>query len=172
MPVGLLILVLLIGIPLLEIAVFVEVGSEIGAVPTILLTVLTALAGTVMLRLQGVSLLMKIRSEMDAGRVPGSDLVQGALIVVASILLLIPGFVTDAIGLLLFIPPVREALARFIIARSNVVIVDGGGGMRRQDDGVVDLDEGDWSEKNSGTSGGSGQPKLSPWQDGSDNAKP
>ena len=85
MPVGLLILVLLIGIPLLEIAVFVEVGSEIGAVPTILLTVLTALAGTVMLRLQGVSLLMKIRSEMDAGRVPGSDLVQGALIVVASI---------------------------------------------------------------------------------------
>ena len=109
MPVGLLILVLLIGIPLLEIAVFVEVGSEIGAVPTILLTVLTALAGTVMLRLQGVSLLMKIRSEMDAGRVPGSDLVQGALIVVASILLLIPGFVTDAVGLLLFVPPLRTA---------------------------------------------------------------
>lgn len=72
---------------------------------------------------------------------------QGAMIVLASILLLIPGFVTDAIGLLLFIPPVREALARFIIARSNVVIVDGGGGMRRPDDGVVDLDEGDWSEK-------------------------
>ena len=113
MPVGLLILVLLIGIPLLEIAVFVEVGSEIGAVPTIPLTVLTALAGTVMLRLQGVSLLMKIRSEMDAGRVPGSDLVQGALIVVASILLLIPGFVTDAVGLLLFVPPLAPPFMAF-----------------------------------------------------------
>jgi UPF0716 protein FxsA len=115
---------------------------------------------------------MRMQKELDAGRTPGNEVMQGAMIVLASILLLIPGFVTDAIGLLLFIPPVREALARFIIARSNVVIVEGGSGMRRPDDGVVDLDEADWSEKSSGTGSGSGQPKLSPWQDGSDNAKP
>lgn len=168
---GLYIIAAILLLPLIEIAMFIWVGGLIGVFPTILLTVITALAGTVMLRQQGLSLLMRMQTELDAGRTPGNEVMQGAMIVLASILLLIPGFVTDAIGLLLFIPPVREALARFIIARSNVVIVDGGGGMRRPDDGVVDLDEGDWSEKNSGTSGGSGQPKLSPWQDGSDNAK-
>ncbi|SDU43565.1 FxsA family protein [Stappia sp. ES.058] len=146
MPVGLIILLLLIGVPLLEIAVFVEVGSEIGAVPTILLTVLTALAGTVMLRLQGISLLMKIRGEMDAGRVPGSDLVQGALIVVASILLLIPGFVTDAVGLLLFVPPLRTAIANLAIRNARVTVVNAEA-RRSGAETVVDLNEGEWSDK-------------------------
>ena len=176
MPVGLLILVLLIGIPLLEIAVFVEVGSEIGAVPTILLTVLTALAGTVMLRLQGVSLLMKIRSEMDAGRVPGSDLVQGALIVVASILLLIPGFVTDAVGLLLFVPPLRTALANLAIRNARVTVVNAQT-RRGGAETVVDLEEGEWSDKPDETSGSHAGGTIrvtderdrgdgrSPWQD-------
>ncbi|GAB2186362.1 FxsA family protein [Roseibium sp. LAB1] len=169
---GLYIIAAILLLPLIEIAMFIWVGGLIGVFPTILLTVITALAGTLMLRQQGLSLLMRMQTELDAGRTPGNEVMQGAMIVLASILLLIPGFVTDAIGLLLFIPPVREALARFIIARSNVVIVDTGNGMRRPNDGVVDLDEADWSEKNSGSGGASGQPKLSPWQDGSDSAKP
>jgi UPF0716 protein FxsA len=170
--VGLYIIAAILLLPLIEIAMFIWVGGMIGVFPTILLTVITALAGTLMLRQQGLSLLMRMQKELDAGRTPGNEVMQGAMIVLASILLLIPGFVTDAVGLLLFIPPVREALARFIIARSNVVIVEGGSGVRRPDDGVVDLDEADWSEKSSGTGSGSGQSKLSPWQDGSDNAKP
>ena len=86
MPIGLFILLAIIGLPLLEILVFVEVGSEIGAVPTVLLTIATAVAGSLMLRLQGLSLLRRVRSEMDRGQVPGEDIMQGALIVVASVL--------------------------------------------------------------------------------------
>ncbi|POF32974.1 FxsA family protein [Roseibium marinum] len=170
---GLYIIAGILLLPLIEIAVFIWVGGLIGVFPTILLTVITALAGTFMLRQQGLSLLMRMQKELDAGRAPGNEVMQGAMIVVASILLLIPGFVTDAIGLLLFIPPVREALVRFILSRSNVVIVQGGTAARRPDDGVVDLDEEDWSEKNGGRSGGaagSGQPRISPWQD--DSGKP
>ena len=169
---GLYIIAGILLLPLIEIAVFIWVGGLIGVLPTILLTVATAVAGTLMLRQQGVSLLMRMQKELDAGRSPGNEVMQGAMIVLASIFLLIPGFVTDAIGLLLFIPPVREALARFIISKSNVVIVNGGPGTRRTEDGVVDLDSEDWSEKKDQGSPEGGQPRLSPWQDGSDNAKP
>jgi UPF0716 protein FxsA len=168
--VGLYIIAGILLLPLIEIAVFIWVGGLIGVFPTILLTLLTAIAGTVMLRQQGLSLLMRMQKELDAGRAPGNEVMQGAMIVLASLFLLIPGFVTDAIGLLLFIPPVREALAKFIISRSNVVIVQGDGPGRRPDDHVVDLDEGDWSEKDGGPAegaGNSGQPKISPWNEGS-----
>ncbi|WP_269584786.1 FxsA family protein [Roseibium sp. Sym1] len=168
---GLYIIAALLLLPLIEIAVFIWIGGLIGVLPTIILTVVTALAGTLMLRQQGLSLLMRMQKELDAGRSPGNEVMQGAMIVLASIFLLIPGFVTDAIGLLLFIPPVREALARFIIARSNVVIVNSGAGMRQTEEGVVDLDADDWSERKESGSGTDGQPKISPWQDGSDNAK-
>jgi UPF0716 protein FxsA len=170
-PVGLYIIAAILLLPLIEIAVFIWIGGLIGVLPTILLTVLTALAGTIMLRQQGLSLLTRMQQELDAGRSPGNEVMQGAMIVLASIFLLIPGFVTDAVGLLLFVPPVREALARFIISRSNVVIVGGGQGARGPDDHVVDLDEDDWSEKSDKNSGSSGQPRLSPWQDGSDGAR-
>jgi len=170
--VGLYIIAAILLLPLIEIAVFIWIGGMIGVLPTILLTVVTALAGTLMLRQQGLSLLMRMQKELDAGRSPGNEVMQGAMIVLASILLLIPGFVTDAIGLLLFVPPVREALAKFIIARSNVVIVESGSNARRPEDGVVDLDTEDWSEKKDGTNGDTDQAKLSPWRDGSDNAKP
>lgn len=166
---GLAILAGIILLPLIEIAVFIEVGSAIGALPTILLTILTAVAGTFMLRQQGLSLLMRMQRELDAGQVPGTDIMHGAMIVLASILLLIPGFVTDALGLLLFVPPVRDAIARFIIARSGVVIVRGGAG-RRPEEGVVDLDETDWSRTDDTSSGPSqhGQPRISPWSDDGD----
>ncbi|SHM88390.1 FxsA family protein [Roseibium suaedae] len=163
---GLAILAGIILLPLIEIAVFIQVGSAIGALPTILLTILTAVAGTLMLRQQGLSLLMRMQRELESGQVPGKDIMHGAMIVLASILLLIPGFVTDALGLLLFIPPIRDAIARFIISRSRVVVV--GGSPRRREEGVVDLDEGDWTRREDAP--GSGQPRLSPWND--ENGKP
>jgi UPF0716 protein FxsA len=161
MPLGLILLVALIGLPLIEIAVFVEVGSEIGAVPTILLTVLTAIAGTIMLRMQGLSLLTRMRAEMDRGEVPGADIVQGALIVVASFLLLVPGFVTDAVGLALFVPPLRAAIARLVVRNARVTVVRPGmqrGADRGED--VVDLDPDAWSDVERDRGGGE---RASPW---------
>jgi len=171
--VGLYIIAAIVLLPLIEIAVFIWVGGAIGILPTILLTVVTALAGTLMLRQQGLSLLTRMQRELDAGRAPGNEVMQGAMIVMASIFLLIPGFVTDAVGLLLFVPPVREALARFIISRSDVVIVQGGTGMDVEDDHVVDLKQEDWSETKHGPQSGSGdkdQAKISPWNDGTKGA--
>ena len=168
--VGLYIIAGIILLPLIEISVFIWIGEILGVLPTILLTVLTAMAGTIMLRHQGLSLLMRMQQELDGGRAPGNEVMQGAMIVLASILLLIPGFVTDAIGLLLFIPPIREALAQFIIARSNVVIMEGSSMHRRPDDHVVDLDAEDWTEaqNSSGNGNEAGQPRISPWNGGSE----
>ncbi|WP_417667927.1 FxsA family protein [Roseibium sp.] len=160
--VALYVLAAIILLPLIEIAVFIQVGSAIGVLPTVILTVLTAVAGTLMLRQQGLSLVMRMQSEMNAGRVPGEDIMHGAMIVLASLFLLIPGFVTDAIGLLLFIPPVRQAIARFIISRADVTIVQGGATYRRED-GVVDLDEADWSHKDDQPASQDGTRRISPW---------
>ncbi|MTI18512.1 FxsA family protein [Rhodobacteraceae bacterium RKSG542] len=170
MPIGLILLAAFILLPTIEIYLFIEVGSEIGAIPTILLTVATAAAGSLMLRHQGLSLLMRMRSEMDAGRVPGDELMQGALIVVAAIMLLIPGFFTDAIGLLLFIPPVRAAVGRFLAARVDMRTVNIKTSQSyKRDSGVVDLDEGEWSssEDRDGRRNGpsNGQDRISPWRD-------
>ncbi|WP_249691567.1 FxsA family protein [Stappia sp. WLB 29] len=164
MPIGLFILLAIIGLPLLEILVFVEVGSEIGAVPTVLLTIATAVAGSLMLRLQGLSLLRRVRAEMDRGQVPGEDIMQGALIVVASVLLLIPGFVTDALGLLLFVPPLRAAIARIMVRNAKVTVVRAGARRKGQGEGVVDLDRNDWTDIDGDGKGGRGPDGSSPWR--------
>ncbi|HMA14656.1 MAG: FxsA family protein [Bacteroidota bacterium] len=105
-----------IGMPLLEIAVFIEVGGVIGVWPTIGLTIATALAGSLLLRHQGFTALMRARAQMDRGELPARELFEGLCLVLAGALLLVPGFVTDALGLLLFLPPFRRLL-RLLIAR-------------------------------------------------------
>ncbi|MGF1591866.1 MAG: FxsA family protein [Kiloniellaceae bacterium] len=108
--------VVFIGLPLLEIAVFIEVGGAVGLWPTIAATIATALAGSLLLRTQGLAALARARAQMDRGELPAREMFEGVCLVLAGALLLVPGFVTDAIGLLLFVPPLREAL-RWLIAR-------------------------------------------------------
>lgn len=108
--------VLFIGMPLLEIAVFIQVGGVIGVWPTIGLIVATALAGSLMLRQQGLTTLMRARTQLDRGELPAREMFDGVCLVLAGAMLLVPGFVTDALGLLLFFPPFRELL-RLLIAR-------------------------------------------------------
>lgn len=166
---GLIILAAIILLPLIEIAVFIQVGSAAGVVPTILMTIGTAVAGTMMLRMQGISLLRRMQSELDAGRAPGEDIMHGAMIVLASVLLLIPGFVTDFVGLLLFVPPIRAALAAFIVSRANVVTtVHGQTRTYRGGSNTVDLDEDEWQSRDpenapSNKGGSEDQPRISPW---------
>jgi UPF0716 protein FxsA len=99
---------LFLALPLIEIAGFVIVGSEIGVLPTIALVVLSGIAGGILLRIQGLGILARIRQQIDAGQNPSRELAHGVMVVVAGILLLIPGFFTDILGILLFIPPVRD----------------------------------------------------------------
>ncbi|WP_321500344.1 FxsA family protein [Breoghania sp.] len=149
---GLLIPLALLGIPILEIAVFIQVGDLIGVFPTLAMIFVTAVIGTALLRHQGFSLLARIRSETEAGRIPGAELGHGAMILVAGVLLLTPGFVTDAIGFLLFVPAFRSAIWRGV-ARHVVVMEMGSAGRHpghrpgHPQDPVVDLDEEEWSRK-------------------------
>lgn len=113
---ALVLLAVFIGLPLLEVAVFIQVGGAIGVWPTIAATVATALAGSLLLRAQGLATLMRARAQMDQGQLPAREMFEGVCLVLAGALLLVPGFVTDVIGLLLFVPPLRELL-RLAIAR-------------------------------------------------------
>jgi UPF0716 protein FxsA len=106
----------LIGVPLVEIAVFVQVGGWIGLFPTLALVVLTAVLGTWQLRAQGLATLLRARDQVDRGALPARELFDGACLLVAGALLLTPGFVTDIAGFLLFLPPIRDKL-REILAR-------------------------------------------------------
>ena len=108
---------LLLALPLLEIASFVLVGSEIGVLATVCLILLSGIIGSILLRVQGFGVMTRIRTEMDAGRDPSKELANGAVIVLSSILLLIPGFISDIVGILLFLPTVQALAWRFLSKR-------------------------------------------------------
>lgn len=108
------ILLVFIVVPLIEIALFIEIGDWIGLWPTLAAIVLTALAGTALLRIQGLTTLARARAEMDRGELPARELFDAFCLVIAGVLLLVPGFFTDAIGLLLFVPPFRNWLRRIL----------------------------------------------------------
>ena len=104
-----LLFLLFIAVPLVEIYLLLEVGGVIGAVPTIGLVVLTAVAGAALVRAQGFSTILQVRRSMEAGEVPAVAIIEGIFLLVAGALLLTPGFVTDAIGFGCLVPPLRRA---------------------------------------------------------------
>ncbi|MEM9105389.1 MAG: FxsA family protein [Pseudomonadota bacterium] len=116
---------LLLIVPLAEIAAFVLIGREIGVFWTLAMVFVTAVLGSILLRVQGFGLIARIQRESEAGRVPGRELVHGVMILVAGVLLLTPGFITDAIGFLLFVPAIRDAGWRLIKSRISVVTMGG-----------------------------------------------
>ncbi len=102
--------VLFISIPLLEIYLLIKVGSAIGAPLTIVLLVFTAVLGVWLLRKQGFSTLRRIQEALHQGNLPAMELMESALLLLAGILLLIPGFFTDAIGFVCLVPSLRRAI--------------------------------------------------------------
>ncbi|MEO1774591.1 MAG: FxsA family protein [Pseudomonadota bacterium] len=102
----------LVLIPIIEIGLFIEVGGALGLWPTLGIVVLTAAIGTWLLRTQGIGVLQELQTKLQHGEDPSATLANGAMILVAGVVLLTPGFFTDALGFLLLIPPVRAALIR------------------------------------------------------------
>ena len=105
-----LLLILLLVVPLAEIYVLIVVGSEIGAVATVSLVVLTAVVGAALMRAQGLAILLRARATMARGEAPALELLEGAAILIAGALLLTPGFITDAVGFACLVPSVRQRL--------------------------------------------------------------
>lgn len=105
-------LLIFIGIPLIELSVLIEVGSDIGAFSTILLCLLTAAVGLSLIRMQGLKVVADLQNAGTNNQPIVEPLVHGFFLLVAGVCLFFPGFITDAIGGLLLIPPVRLVLGR------------------------------------------------------------
>jgi len=110
-----LLLLLLIGVPIIEIALFIEIGGYIGLWPTLATILVTAVIGAALVRRQGLATLAKAQAEVDAGRPPVRELFDGVCILIAGALLLTPGFMTDAVGLALLVPGFRTVLGRRLL---------------------------------------------------------
>lgn len=105
-------LLIFVGVPLIELSVLIEVGSDIGAFSTILLCLLTAAVGLSLIRMQGLKVVADLQNASQDGQPLVEPLVHGFFLLIAGVCLFFPGFITDAIGGLLLIPPVRLALGR------------------------------------------------------------
>lgn len=126
----LLLVMLFVGVPIIEIAIFIQAGEIVGLWPTLAAVVLTAIVGTALLRAQGLAVLDRARQSVGRGQLPVDEVFAGACILVGGALLLTPGFMTDAIGFLLLIPGFRRVIGRRILSalfrnRGTRVWVDG-----------------------------------------------
>jgi UPF0716 protein FxsA len=110
-----LLILLFIVVPLAELYVIIQVGQAIGALPTIGLLLLDSLLGSWLLRSQGRSVWNRFRATLAAGRPPARETVDGALVIVGGALMLAPGFITDAFGVVLLLPPTRAIVRRGLL---------------------------------------------------------
>ncbi len=115
-----LLLLLFIGIPLLEITLFIQVGGAIGLGWTLAIVVFTAILGAWMVRSQGAQAMMNLRTSFSGLQDPTEPLAHGAMILFSGALLLTPGFFTDFVGFALLVPAVRSAVYRYARSRVNV----------------------------------------------------
>ena len=111
-------LLLILLFPIAEIFAFVEIGSLIGGWQTVLWVISAAFVGVWMLRLHGIATIRRVQTAMMNGELPARAMFDGALLFLSAILLIIPGFISDAIAILLLLPPVRWLLLRTVIRRA------------------------------------------------------
>lgn len=119
-------LAIFILVPMIEIALFIQVGSIIGLWPTLLIVLLSAIIGTMLMRSQGARAWNEVQHSFSDMRDPSRPLAHGMMILIAGMLLLTPGFFTDTIGLLLLIPGVRDAVIRGVARNIQVRNIDTG----------------------------------------------
>ena len=114
-------LIAFILVPLIEIALFIQVGGAIGLWSTLAIVVLTAIAGAYLVRQQGLGVLREVQNSFNELRDSSGPLAEGAMILFSGALLLTPGFFTDAVGFALLVPAIRKWLFRHIRARITIV---------------------------------------------------
>ncbi|GEO80873.1 FxsA family protein [Pararhodospirillum oryzae] len=166
-------LALFIGFPVIEIALFIKVGGAIGVVPTLALVVLAAVAGSAVVRHQGLSTLNKAQEAVNAGILPVKELFDGVCILIAGFLLVLPGFFSDILAVLLLIAPVRDALRGWLDRHPGMVVTPMGARAASNEDGargpqVIDAEYVEVTVDVEGETTTSGSPssKGNPWGKG------
>lgn len=131
-------LLIVLVIPFAEIYLLLGVGSIIGAFPTILLVVFTAVLGAWLLRQQGFETFKRFQESLARGEIPAYEMIEGPLILVGGALLLTPGFITDILGFACLMPVTRKKIAQYIIEHHLVLAgVSGGFGQTKPTDNNV-----------------------------------
>ncbi|GAA5790186.1 FxsA family protein [Vibrio cholerae] len=110
-------LFLFIAVPVIEIALFIQVGGVLGVWPTIALVLLTAIVGASLVRSQGLQTLLTVQQRLAQGQLPTQQILEGVMLAVAGVLLLTPGFFTDILGMLVLLPAPRAYLAKLLMSR-------------------------------------------------------
>jgi UPF0716 protein FxsA len=131
---ALLLVALFVIAPLVELAVIVQVAGSIGVLDTIGLLVLVSVVGAWLAKRQGGGVLRRIQASLDRGEMPSTHMVDGGLVLLAGALMIAPGFVSDALAILLLLPPtralVRRPLLRYVARRGRLTVLSGGRGRR------------------------------------------
>ncbi|MBI2235890.1 MAG: FxsA family protein [Magnetospirillum sp.] len=122
-----LVLVAILAFPVIEITLFVQSATTFGVLPTIAAAILAGMVGMAVLRRQGLATALAVRAQLDHGELPLAEAFDGLCLAVAGGLLLLPGFFSDVLALLLLLPPVRALLRRWLAARVNVATPQNGG---------------------------------------------
>jgi len=156
-------------LPIIEIAILINVGEIIGGWNTVLLVIVSAFIGAYLVRQQGFSTLMQAQSKMQAGAMPGQEMAEGLLLVIAGVLLVTPGFVTDVLGFVLCLPITRPIIAKKLLKHLAVKVVTAQqGGFHQQytrtqahsqDSDVI---EGEFEDKSAGSNHDKNTPKIEP----------
>ena len=119
----------IIGVPIIEIYLFIEIGSKIGAVLTILLILSTAFIGIIYVRYEGLNTLKSGIGQILKNEIPIYEIISGAALAFAALLMILPGFLTDFVGILIIFPPTRKLIfKRFTIKNKTIKdkkIIDG-----------------------------------------------
>ncbi|MHA6610293.1 FxsA family protein [Photobacterium damselae] len=113
-------LLLFIFVPIIEIALFIQVGGFLGLWPTIALVLITAVVGASLVRSQGLATLTSVQNRLQQGELPAQQIVEGVMLAVAGVLLLTPGFMTDCMGMTILLPAPRAWLAKQLMQRVKV----------------------------------------------------
>ena len=113
----LLLVVLFLAVPFAELYVLIQVGQAIGVLDTLALLLLVSIVGAWLAKREGLGVLRRMQAALNAGRVPGTELIDGFLVLLAAALMLTPGFLTDVAAILLLLPPVRAAVRQVLRRR-------------------------------------------------------
>jgi UPF0716 protein FxsA len=118
---------LFIVVPILELAVIVQAGQTFGIAPTLAVLVFMSVAGAWLMKREGLGVVRRVQEQLDVGRVPAREVVDGFLILLGGALMLTPGFLSDILGMALLIPPVRAVVRRVVARRMQVRVLGAGG---------------------------------------------
>jgi UPF0716 protein FxsA len=113
-------------LPIIEISLLISIGEQIGGWNTVAIVIVTALVGSYLVRQQGLSTLLQAQQKMQQGAMPGQEMAEGLLLVIAGVMLVTPGFITDFLGFLFCLPMTRPLIAKALLTKLSVNVVGQG----------------------------------------------